>query len=45
MWGCAHLTAALLGALVLATGFQVAAGTVSAVRFPTLSGGDVCYVT
>lgn len=41
----AHLAAVLLGTLVLVTGFQVAAGTVSAMRLPTLSGARLHVIS
>ena len=45
MQGYARLAAVLLGALVLATGFQVAAGTVSAVRLSTPSGARLHVIS
>lgn len=45
MQGYAHLAAVLLGPLVLVTGFQVAAGTESAVRLPTLSGARLHVIS
>lgn len=44
MLGWARLAAVLLGTLEIVTGVQVAAGTVSAVGLPTLSGARLLVI-